>query len=145
MARDSAGGARSDETHDDVQVELTDTPAGAEPGALTAARPGGRVARVADGALESQVAGLGGLDEGVLLRAPAGTAYGRWALVPAVTGAWDGSLLVAHVRLAGTVGGRGGSGEPVTASVDGLTARIGLPGGDRLLDWSDTEPAVSRA
>ena len=106
MARDSAGGARSDETHDDVQVELTDTPAGAEPGALTAARPGGRVARVADGALESQVA---------------------------------------HVRLAGTVGGREDSGEPVTASVDGLTARIGLPGGDRLLDWSDTEPAVSRA
>lgn len=112
--------------------------AGEEPGDLTTAlQPSAVEIRTTD--LTSVLTGLAGLGEAHVLRAPAGTAYGRWALVPAVTGTWEGSLLVAHARLAG------GSSEAAvpTAEVDGTTARITLSRGVRTVDWSAERPTVA--
>jgi len=116
-----------------------------EPGGLTTAladAPGVAGLTITGGGLVSHLAGLCGFDDGEVLRAPAGTAYGRWALVPAVTGTWHGSLLVAHVRLSD---GEAGAPDVVGATVDGLSARISLPGGERVVRWSDEVPVVERA
>ena len=97
-----------------------------------------------------QLLGLHGWDTSRTVRAPRGTAYGTWALVPELTGTVgedpDGTLFAALASLSGDPGPAPLTGL-ATAEVSGRTLTVRWPDGARtVVDFgdgaADTVPTV---
>ncbi|MEZ0491003.1 DUF2264 domain-containing protein [Kineococcus sp. TBRC 1896] len=118
--------------------------------ALAAARPedlvadvGARTVQVAGAGLRSVFTAVAGFDVADVVRAPAGTAFGAWALVPRLRGAAGGSPAVVSAALSAQDPGPAPdvvvTGREVSAAfADGARCRITLAsaaGDDPVVEW----------
>jgi hypothetical protein len=101
----------------------------------------GRTVTLRTGTTASRLVGCHGWAQGVAQRAPQGTAYGAWALVPVLRGGVvPGDLLVSASSL--TAAGDGGA--PPAVEVVGERVTIGWPDGSRTdALWAADVPEIS--
>ncbi|MEJ5946547.1 DUF2264 domain-containing protein [Pseudokineococcus basanitobsidens] len=86
-----------------------------------------RGARLAADGLTAQLVALSGWDGARVVRAPHGTAYGAWALVPELVAAAGDGLLVSASSLTGA----DPADAPPAAEVEGRRVTVGWPDGSR--------------